>query len=134
MTDGLYKVHYETALGQGFGVATLLDGKIRGGDGAFYYSGPFTWKGDEFDANVVTGRFGDASTPSVFGKDDVHLALQGKSTNGSLSVTGHARRRPTSPSTRPSRKLRIDQAAIAGMFDKIGSPADRPGFFIPSSS
>ncbi len=94
MTDGLYKVHYETALGQGFGVATLLDGKIRGGDGAFYYSGPFTWKGDEFDANVVTGRFGDASAPSVFGKDDVHLALQGKSTNGSLSVTGHAKEAP----------------------------------------
>jgi hypothetical protein len=94
MTDGFYKVHYETGLGQGFGVATLTDGKIRGGDGAFYYTGTFTLKGDEFAADVVTGRFGDPKTPSVFGKDDVHLTLQGNVTKTSISVKGHAKEAP----------------------------------------
>ena len=94
MTDGFYKVRYETALGQGFGVATLLDGQIRGGDGAFYYTGAFTWKGDEFAANVITNRYGDAATASVFGKDNVHLALEGRSTDASLNVTGRATEAP----------------------------------------
>lgn len=41
LNNGLYRVTFRTPLGEGAGVAVLLDGKIRGGDSAFAYSGRY---------------------------------------------------------------------------------------------
>lgn len=39
MEEGLYKVLFQTQLGQGTGVVTVREGRLRGGDSVMYYTG-----------------------------------------------------------------------------------------------
>ncbi len=92
--DGLYKVHFKTPLGEGFGVAALLNGKVRGGDGGIYYLGSYATNGDEFTAEITTNRYANIPGGSVFGVDKVNLTLRGKSNGLSAQVVGQAKEAP----------------------------------------
>lgn len=92
MRDGLYKVHFQTQLGQGAGVVVLQGGKLRGGDSTIFYAGTYALNGDSFTAEVAT----DAHTKvpgmaSVFGIDRVNISLKGKASNDTAEMVGTAR-------------------------------------------
>jgi hypothetical protein len=95
MRDGIYKVQFQTPLGQGAGVVVLQGDKLRGGDSRIYYIGTYSQSGDQFTADVET----DAHTQvpgmaSVFGVDRAHINLTGRVTGDSAQVTGTAREAP----------------------------------------
>ena len=98
MQNGLYKVSFMTPQGQGTGVVVIADGSIKGGDASMYYIGTFEEKN-----NQVTGKLHvrkHTNVPgivSVFGLEDLHLKLQGASTNNSASIEGFAAEAPQVP-------------------------------------
>ncbi|MBI3129665.1 MAG: hypothetical protein HYZ11_18810 [Candidatus Tectomicrobia bacterium] len=92
MRDGIYKVHFKTQRGEGAGVVILQGGKLRGGDSGMYYIGTYQQNGDDFTADVETGVH--TRTPgigSVFGLDNVHIKLTGKTNGDSAQMSGKAR-------------------------------------------
>lgn len=95
MKNGIYKVSFQTPLGQGFGVVVISDGTVKGGDSSMYYVGTFKETGNQFTANLHVRKH--SSVPgirSAFGVDDAHLTLQGTSTNTSVDVKGTAAEAP----------------------------------------
>jgi len=96
MKNGIYKASFQTTLSQGFGVVVISDGTVKGGDSSMYYVGTFKETGNQFTANLHVRKH--SSVPgisSVFGVDDVHLTLQGTSTNTSANVEGNADEAPS---------------------------------------
>jgi hypothetical protein len=96
MKNGLYRIQFQTPLGIGAGVLTLIDGTIRGGDSALYYVGSYQLNGNSFTATVHTGRHSgnQQSMPSVFGKDSITVNAQGTNTDDSASVTATSPQAP----------------------------------------
>ncbi len=95
MQNGLYKVAFQTPMGQGAGVVVIADGTVKGGDSGMYYVGTFQEVTDQFTATLHVQRHSNmAGVPSVFGVDNVHLTLPGTSTNTSATVQGTAAEAP----------------------------------------
>ena len=94
MQNGLYKVEFQTPLGQGAGVVMLLDGKLQGGDSGIYYSGTFTASAPKMTAEVTTGRHSTNAPQSVFGTDVVHISLTGSFTGDTGTFDGTAKEAP----------------------------------------
>jgi len=95
MDNGLYKVRFETSRGAGTGVVALVDGHVRGGDSSMFYYGTYTAKDGYFTADVVTNVHTIAPhRPSLFGRDIVHLRLEGPYQHDFAQVKGHAREVP----------------------------------------
>ncbi|MCT4657187.1 MAG: hypothetical protein N4A65_15425 [Cohaesibacter sp.] len=96
MKTGLYKIQFQTSLGNGDGVVYMKDGKIWGGDSTIYYTGEYTAEGETLSASVTTGRHAGAasSDPSVFGIDNVNITLSGKISENLMTVVGQAREAP----------------------------------------
>jgi hypothetical protein len=89
MRDGLYKVAFGTQMGEGFGVVTLSNGQVRGGDAGLFYVGTFQQTGDDFRAEVQIDRHTNVpGIVSVFGIDRVRIVLAGKSQNDSGRMQG----------------------------------------------
>jgi hypothetical protein len=91
ISNGLYKAHFRTPLGEGFGVVHLLDGKLRGGDSSIYYVGSYIQDGDQFSANIATDTH--SVTPGirpVFGKDQVNITVSGTVSGETVQMTGSA--------------------------------------------
>jgi len=91
MKNGIYKASFQTPLGEGFGVVVISDGTVKGGDSSMYYVGTFKETGLQFTANLHVRKH--SSVPgiiSVFGVDDVHLTLQGTSTDTMANFKGTA--------------------------------------------
>lgn len=93
LTDGFYKVQFQTPIGAGGGVVVLSDGKLRGGDSAIAYSGTYSVDGDNFTAQVKTSRHSNGM-PSVFGKDSVNITLKGKFSGDHAQCVGTAPEAP----------------------------------------
>src|SRR2546430_873168 len=93
MRDGIYKVQFQTQLGQGAGVVVLQGGKFRGGDSNIYYIGTYSQSGDQLTADVATDAH-SSGIGSVFGVDRAHIHLTGKVTGDSAQMTGTAREAP----------------------------------------
>ncbi|RAI37108.1 GrlR family regulatory protein [Rhodoplanes serenus] len=95
MKDGLYKVQFQTPLGAGTGVIHALAGKLWGGDAGLYYVGTYSQNGDQVSASVSTARHtADPSIVPVFGRDQVTIALIGKTSGDTVQFTGSAPEAP----------------------------------------
>ncbi len=98
MDNGLYKVRFETPNGIGTGVVVLHDGHLWGGDSSMFYHGTYTLGTDTFHADIVTNVHTIAPhKPSIFGRDIVHIAIDGHYLHDSAHVTGLAREVPDVP-------------------------------------
>jgi hypothetical protein len=80
-------------LGEGTGLLTLRDGAIKGGDTVLAYSGSYDQDGDAFTAEITTRRHTPGQL-SVFGIDNVDLAVAGKSSPTVASCRGTTRQAP----------------------------------------
>jgi hypothetical protein len=87
MKDGLYKVVFQTPLGQGSGIAVIHGSSIRGGDAGMYYSGVYIQTGDAVSADVRVDRH-TAGIGSVLGNDKVHIQLAGTATGDAAQLSG----------------------------------------------
>ena len=95
MRDGLYRVTFQTQVGYGSGVVYLCGGRIWGGDAAIFYTGSYSNDDNgEFVADVTTGRHTADAGASVFGKDSVHIKLQGRSNGEAANLAGSALEAP----------------------------------------
>lgn len=98
MQNGLYKVSFITPKGQGTGVVVITDGSIKGGDASMYYTGTFEEKNNQVTGKLRVRKHSDVpGIVSVFGLDDIHLSLQGTSTNTSATIEGFAAEAPQIP-------------------------------------
>jgi len=88
-----YSVWFRTPLGEGTGVVMLEDGAIKGCDTVLAYTGSYNQDGDVFTAEIRTRRHTPGQL-SVFGIDNVDLALAGKSTPTVASCRGTTRQVP----------------------------------------
>jgi hypothetical protein len=93
LSDGLYKVGFQTPIGAGAGVVYLSGGKMWGGDSSIYYVGTYTQSGNQFNASVATNRH-TAGLTSVFGIDRVHISLSGQIDGNSATMQGTAAEAP----------------------------------------
>lgn len=62
MEESFYKVMFQIQLGQGTGVVTLREGRLRGRDSVMYYTGEYTIDHGEVDASSWPTRI-----PSCWG-------------------------------------------------------------------
>jgi hypothetical protein len=93
LQNSRYSVWFRTPKGEGFGVVSLMDGEVRGGDGISHYTGTYVQDGDDFTAVIAVRRHTDGPS-SVFGVDNVDLTLSGKSTSTMASCLGTAAQAP----------------------------------------
>ncbi len=95
MDNGLYKVRFETPRGAGTGIVALTDGHLRGGDSSMFYYGTYVANEGTFTADLVTNVHTIAPhKPSIFGRDIVHIHLEGTYFHDYAQVKGHAREVP----------------------------------------
>lgn len=95
LTNGLYKVGFQTPLGEGFGVVTLEDGRLLGGDSMMYYIGTYQQNGDAFTAQVsVATHSVIPGGGSVFGVPEATIQLNGSSTGNTAQVSGSSPQAP----------------------------------------
>ena len=79
LLPGLYKVAFQTQLGEGVGIVVLEGGSLRGGDAVYAWVGTYEEPNGGFDAKVSIFRHtpGEAAA-SVFGVDDAVVQLNGQ--------------------------------------------------------
>lgn len=89
LTDGLYKVSFQTPLGAGFGVLAIEGHALMGGDSSMYYVGTIAQNGDSFTADVMAREH--SSVPgmgSVFGVPEAKIVLEGTSAGTKATARG----------------------------------------------
>ncbi len=87
MVEGFWTVQFTDIQGLGFGVVTLLGGRVFGGDSGFLYTGTYTENGNAVNIRVHVRRIVD-EVPKVMGLDQFDLELTGKLQGNTLVVTG----------------------------------------------
>jgi hypothetical protein len=93
LVNGKYSAWFRTHLGEGTGTVTLQDGNVSGGDTVIAYSGSYEQDGDNFRADISIKRHSPGQL-SVFGIDDVDIALTGKSVGMTASCHGKSKPAP----------------------------------------
>jgi T3SS negative regulator,GrlR len=93
LANGKYSAWFRTPLGEGTGTIVLQDGKVSGGDTVIAYSGSYRQDGDDISAEISTKRHTPGQL-SVFGVDEVDIALTGKSTGTMATCRGTSRSAP----------------------------------------
>jgi hypothetical protein len=88
-----YSVWFRMSEGEGYGVISLLDGNVSGGNTISSYTGTYVQDGDRFAATIAVKRH-TQGPPSVFGLDNVDITLSGKSTPTTASCSGTANQAP----------------------------------------
>jgi hypothetical protein len=89
LSDGLYKVSFQTPLGAGYGVIVVEGSSMMGGDSSMYYVGSIDQNGDDFTAEVMAREH--TSVPgmgSVFGVPEAKIILQGTSVGKKATAQG----------------------------------------------
>jgi hypothetical protein len=94
LQNSKYSVWFRTPQGDGYGIVSLMDGKVSGGDNISSYAGTYVEDGDKFAATIAVRRH-TQGPPSVFGIDNVDLTLSGKSTLTTASCFGTAKQAPS---------------------------------------
>jgi len=95
LRNGLYKIDFETQRGGGQGVVYLKNGKIRGGDSGWYYTGTYEQDGDEFTATVrIKDHTKHTRITSVFGVDEAEMTLSGTSVGDGVKTKGKSKHAP----------------------------------------
>jgi len=93
LQNSKYSVWFRTAKGEGYGIVSLLDGEVSGGDEISHYAGTYVQDGDKFTATIAVRRH-TQGRPSVFGIDNVDITLSGKSASTTASCFGTANHAP----------------------------------------
>jgi hypothetical protein len=93
LQNARYSVWFRTPKGEGYGIVSLMDGGVSGGDNISHYAGTYVKDGDKFTATIAVRRH-TQGPPSVFGIDDVDITLSGKSTPTTASCFGTAAQAP----------------------------------------
>jgi hypothetical protein len=93
LQNAKYSVWFKTPQGEGYGIVSLLDGNVSGGDNISEYTGTYVQDGDKFSATIAVRRHTQGQ-PSVFGIDNVDITLSGKSTPTTASCSGTAKQAP----------------------------------------
>src|SRR5882724_9885748 len=93
LQNAQYSVWFRTPRGEGYGVISLMDGNVSGGDTISSYTGTYVQDGDKFAATVAVKRH-TQGPPSVFSVDNVDITLSGKSTLTTASCIGTAIQAP----------------------------------------
>ncbi len=95
MENGLYKVQFQTPQAIGFGVVTLRDGVIQGGDSMMYYVGTYRQNGGNVEASVRTEAHSQIpGMASVLGTTRADLSLSGTTNPEGATLTGSAPQAP----------------------------------------
>ena len=95
MKNGLYRVIFQTGLGNGSGVITLQDGKLLGGDASMFYVGDYKTNNGAFSATVKVDRHtAIPGIASVLGTNKAVLNLEGTHTETAVSAEGSASQAP----------------------------------------
>ena len=93
--DGFYKVEFGTPRGHGFGVATMKDGQLSGGDSSMYYKGTYSAEGNSFTAKIEIGTHSVVpGVTSVLGASQATLAVSGTIEGTRMNGTGHSPQAP----------------------------------------
>ena len=87
LRPGLYKVEFSTQLGIGCGIVTIGDGRVRGGDSAMLYSGPYKEVDGAVEATVSVSRH-SPGMPSVLGVDRATLRMKGTASEAAAQLQG----------------------------------------------
>lgn len=91
MKSGLYRAEFATPLGAGTGVVILLNGLVKGGDSMMYYVGTYTMDGDNITVDLTTAAHSHPpGMKSVFGVENVNIALKGKFNGDNAQASGQA--------------------------------------------
>jgi len=85
--EGFWTVQFSGVQGFGFGVVTLVGGKLYGGDSAFIYTGTYADDGTTLNAKVHVRR-GAPGAQSVMGRDQFDLELNGTLNGNSIAASG----------------------------------------------
>jgi hypothetical protein len=93
LKNSKYSVWFRTPQGEGYGIVSLMDGNVSGGDNISFYTGTYVQDGDQFNAPIAVRRH-TQGPPSVFGVDNVDITLAGKSTPITASCFGTANQAP----------------------------------------
>ncbi len=93
LQNSKYSVWFRTSQGEGYGIVSLMDGNMSGGDNISSYTGTYVQDGDKFAATIAVRRH-TQGPPSVFGIDNVDITLSGKSTPTTASCIGTANQVP----------------------------------------
>jgi hypothetical protein len=94
LQNAQYSVWFRTPEGEGYGVISLMDGDVSGGDNISSYTGTYVQDGDKFEAAIAVRRHTQGPPSSVFGIDNVDIRLSGKSTPTTASCFGTANQAP----------------------------------------
>jgi hypothetical protein len=93
LQNAKYSVWFKTPQSEGYGIVSLMDGNVSGGDSISEYTGTYVQDGDKFSATIAVRRH-TKGQPSVFGIDNVDISLSGKSTPTTASCSGTAKQAP----------------------------------------
>ncbi len=94
MRDGKYAAWFRTPRAQGTGIVHLAEGRISGSDSFFTYGGSYQFDDDRrFTATLTTRRYAEGP-PTVFGLDEVEVALSGVCSGAMATCSGTARQAP----------------------------------------
>lgn len=89
MRNGLYKVGFRTSLGTGFGVVTLSEGRIAGGDNSSWYEGTYRLENGRLQADIQIDRHTIVPMArSVFGVERARLRLDGETVGDEALLRG----------------------------------------------
>jgi hypothetical protein len=95
LSNGLYKVAFQTPMGGGSGVVTIENGILLGGDSMMYYVGKIVEDGDEFTAEVMSKTHTNVpGMGSVFGVAEALINLKGSSSGRVASAKGSSPQAP----------------------------------------
>ena len=95
--NGLYRVSFQTPMGQGTGVAYLHDGRLRGGDSMMAYVGSYNENAGQFTADVRVYQHSQVpGMTSAIGVNEADLHIAGTVQGGNVNGTGQAPKRQAS--------------------------------------
>lgn len=95
MREGLYSMNFHTVHGIGTGVVYAINGKLRGGNSAFFFLGSYSTKGDKISIKLSTYRYNnDPKFVPLYGVDMVTLGLTGMADGDIIDFEGNALQLP----------------------------------------
>jgi hypothetical protein len=108
LQNAKYSVWFRTPQGEGYGIVSLMDGNVSGGDNVSTYTGAYVQDGDEFSATTAVRRHTQGQ-PSVFGID-----------NEARSGPNHGFARP------PFTRLRVVATSNVGSTESVDASKRAP--------
>lgn len=98
MFEGLYRIRYQTPLGEAGGVCMFQKGQMVGGGQVLYIVGTYEVHGTHFTGEMVARKHAKVRDLSpVLGLEDFHMRLEGTVTDTYGQLAGTILERPDIP-------------------------------------